>query len=209
MSSRTSPGPAILYGSAMALLATATALAWLSHGVSQEALASVTRHTARIAFVYFFVTFTASVWFVLRSTPVTRWLLSNRRHLGLSFAFVHVVHLLALASLFAVRGEVPDPVTLVGGGLAYVLLALLVLTSNRAARIRLGRRWRTLHLVGCWYLWAIFTQSYLGRLDPVAGAEPYIVFVALSAMALAVPVLRSWAFIRRRTPRPATPVGAS
>jgi DMSO/TMAO reductase YedYZ heme-binding membrane subunit len=111
---------------------------------------------------------------------------------------VHFVHLVALTALFVHLQAVPDPITLIGGGIAYLLLTLLVATRNRAARQRLGQGWRVLHLTGCWYLWAIFTQSYLGRLDPAAGAEPYGVFVVLSVLALAIPVLRTWAWLHRR-----------
>lgn len=207
---RHEPGPLILYGAAWLLVAAAGVFALVQHGIGEDAVASLTRHTARIAFVFFFVTFTSSVWLTWRVTRLTRWLMRNRRHMGLSFATVHFVHLAALSTLLAIRGEMPDAVTLVGGGGAYVLLLLLVITSNRAARARLGRSWRILHLSGCWYLWLIFTQSYLGRLDPAAGAEPYGVFVVWAALALAVPVSRTWAWTRRRgRSRGETPVGAA
>lgn len=201
------PSPAVLYASALLLVA-AAGIGALQYPSTEDALASLTRHTARIAFGLFFVTFTTSVWLTWRQTTFTRWLMKNRRHMGLSFASVHFVHLAALSSLFAVRGEIPEPVTLAGGGLAYVLLTLMVATSNRAARIRLGRGWRVLHLTGCWYLWVIFTQSYVGRLNPAAGAEPYAGFVLLSALALAVPVLRGWAWIKRRS-RPRRPAAGA
>ena len=210
MANAQTPGPAVLYGSALLLIA-AAGIGALQHPTIEEALGSLTRHTARIAFGFFFLTFTTSVWLTWRQTPFTRWLMRNRRHSGLSFATVHFVHLAALSALFGARGETPEGVVLAGGGLAYVLLLLMVFTSNRAARIRLGRGWRTLHLTGCWYLWLIFTQSYLGRLNPGGGAEPYGVFVVLSGLALAVPVLRTWAWVKRRgrTPRPATGAVAS
>jgi DMSO/TMAO reductase YedYZ heme-binding membrane subunit len=210
MTNRDAPGPALLYLSALLLIA-AAGIGALQNPTVETALASLTRHTARIAFGFFFVAFTTSAWLTWRTTPFTRWLMRNRRHVGLSFATVHFVHLAALSSLFAVRGETPDPVTLAGGGLAYLLLTLLVLTSNRAARTRLGRGWRVLHLTGCWYLWLIFAQSYLGRLNPAAQAEPYAVFVVLAALVLAVPLLRTWAWARRRgrPPRPAAGAVAS
>jgi DMSO/TMAO reductase YedYZ heme-binding membrane subunit len=206
MRTRGVPGPAVLYASALLLVVAAAAFGALQFGISEEALASLTRHTARVAFLYFFLAFTTSVWLTWQATPLTRWLMRQRRHVGLSFALVHLVHLAALTSLFAVRAETPGLITLVGGGLGYLLLSLLVVTSNRAARIRLGRGWRVLHLTGCWYLWLIFTQSYLGRLS--AGAEPFEVFVVLSAMALAVPVLRTWAWTRRRGRVPRSAAGA-
>lgn len=206
MTERDAVSPAMPYAAA-ALLVVAAALGAAGDADLEQALSSLTRHTARIAFGFFFLTFTASVWFTWRATPFTRWMMRYRRHLGLSFAAVHFVHLAALTALFVHVGKVPDPVTLAGGGTAYLLLALMALTSNRGAHRRLGRGWRVLHLTGCWYLWLIFTQSYLGRLNPAAGAEPYGAFVVLSALALAVPVLRTWAWARRRARR-TRPAGA-
>lgn len=197
MGSRIRPDAALPYGVAVLLLAV-IALTALQQPDPEAGLASATRLTARVGFLFFFLVFTSSVWFTWRATPLTRWLMRRRRHMGLSFALVHFVHLGALSALSGVRGEVPDPVTLIGGGFAYLLLTLMVLTSNRFARLRLGRGWRVLHLSGCWYLWLIFTNSYIGRLDPAAGAEPYAGFVLLAALALAVPVLRTWAWLRRR-----------
>lgn len=197
MISRFRPDAAVPYALALLLLAAIGIVAWRQPDL-EAALGSATRLTARFGFLWFFVVFTASVWFTWRSTGVTRWLMRCRRHLGLSFALVHFVHLGALSALSSVRGETPDTVTLIGGGLAYLLLTLMVLTSNRFARRRLGRGWRVLHLTGCWYLWLIFTNSYLGRVDPAAGAEPYGVYVALAVLALSVPVLRTWAWRRRR-----------
>ncbi|HEX7035453.1 MAG TPA: hypothetical protein VF210_06740 [Pseudomonadales bacterium] len=197
MGGRTRLDAALPYGAAALLLAV-IALTALQQPDPEAGLVSATRLTARVGFVFFFVVFTSSVWFTWRATPLTRWLMRRRRHMGLSFALVHFAHLGVLSALFGVRGEVPDPVTLVGGGLAYLLLTLMVLTSNRFARLRLGRGWRALHLTGCWYIWLIFTNSYIGRLDPAAGAEPYGVFALLAALALAVPALRTWAWLRRR-----------
>jgi DMSO/TMAO reductase YedYZ heme-binding membrane subunit len=195
------PPAATPYLIALALLALAAGYSLTAHDSTEDVLGSLTRLTARIAFCFFFVVFTASAWRTWKATPLTTWLLRRRRHLGLSFALVHFVHLGALTSLFVTLGEMPARITVIGGGLAYLLLLALVLTSNQAAQRRLGRRWRILHLTGCWYLWFVFTQSYLGRLVPSAGAEPYGQFVVLSLLALAIPVLRNWAWSSRRNRR--------
>jgi sulfoxide reductase heme-binding subunit YedZ len=75
-------------------------------------------------------------------------------------------------------------VTIIGGGTAYVLIALMALTSNDTAVRRLGRRrWRALHLVGLWVVFGIFVNSYLGR----AIVNPnYIPNAALLAAALTI-----------------------
>jgi hypothetical protein len=56
----------------------------------------VIRWTARTSLLLFLLTFTASAAWRRWPGPWTRWQLANRRYLGLSFAFSHGVHLLAI-----------------------------------------------------------------------------------------------------------------
>jgi hypothetical protein len=88
---RDMPGPAVLYVLALLLIAAAAGHGAMQQGTLEEALASLTRRTARIAFVFFFVAFTASVWLTWQPNCFTRWLMRNRQHVGLSFATVHFV----------------------------------------------------------------------------------------------------------------------
>jgi sulfoxide reductase heme-binding subunit YedZ len=162
-------------------------------GWTEEGVRIVVRWTAKLAAIYFAAAFSASSLQLFFRGSASSWLLANRRPLGLSFAMSHTLHLLALAALAL---AFPDPfvgelnaVTLVGGGLAYGFMFSMAATSTDAAVHRLGRaRWQLLHTVGGWYIWLIFTQSYLPRavLDP-----SYIPFAVLL---VAVLVLR----IRRR-----------
>src|SRR5207247_2125659 len=57
------------------------------------------RVTALVSATFFLAAFTASAWRRLRPTPTTRWLLRNRRYLGLSFAAPPLVHGLAILAL--------------------------------------------------------------------------------------------------------------
>lgn len=137
-------------------------------GWSEAGVRIVVRWTAKIAVVLFSAAFAASSLRTFWQSDATRWLMVNRRRLGLGFALAHFVHLLALV---AIAVAFPHPfvdelnaVTIVGGGLAYGFVLLMAATSNDASVRRLGaRRWRLLHTVGGWYVWIIFTQSYLGR----------------------------------------------
>ena len=99
--------------------------------------------------------------------PATAWLLRCRRQVGLAFAFSHFLHLAALIALaLTVPSFAPSvsPVTLIGGGTGYLLIAAMAATSNDASVKRLGlRRWRALHLTGLWVVFGIFAQSYLPR----------------------------------------------
>jgi DMSO/TMAO reductase YedYZ heme-binding membrane subunit len=155
-------------------------------GWSEEAVRIVVRWTAKIAVVLFAAAFAASSLRLFWRSEPTRFLVKNRRRLGLSFALAHGVHLLALVTLGV---AFPSPfvddlnaVTLVGGGLAYVFMFAMAATSNDTSVRRLGVvRWRRLHTIGGWYIWAIFTQSYVPRalVDPAAVPFAVLLFGVL------------------------------
>ena len=98
---------------------------------------------------------------------MTRWLLANRRYIGLSFAVSHVAHGLLIVELARRFPDVfwphVDWTALVFGGFGYVVIAALTLTSNDYAVVRLGTHvWRRLHTAGIYYLWFIFVVTYGG-----------------------------------------------
>jgi sulfoxide reductase heme-binding subunit YedZ len=134
----------------------------------EDGIRGVIRLTARTSLVLFLLAFTASAVHRLWPRPRTRWLLANRRYLGLSFAASHGLHLLAIVALAA---RYPDEFwghtqtsTIVVGGIGYVFVALMAATSNDASVAWLGaQRWTLLHTVGAYWIWAIFLVSYLGR----------------------------------------------
>ncbi len=71
----------------------------------------------------------------------------------------------------------------------------MAISSSDAAVARLGRpRWRRLHLVGSWYVWLIFLQSY----TPLAVEDP--AYIPLAVLPVAVLVLRvaRWRKLRAR-----------
>ena len=79
-----------------------------------EELRAVIRATALTSAVPFLLVYVASPWLRLRPSPVSRWLVTNRRYLGLSVAASHLWHLLAIIALVrtAPAFEI-SPVTLV------------------------------------------------------------------------------------------------
>lgn len=169
-------------------------------GPGEPGIRVVVRSSARSSVLLFALAFSASSLRALWQSPSSRWLLANRRYLGVSYAASHALHAGALAALYGTSSEFAgslQPVTVIGGGLAYAFTAAMALTSSDAAVRRLGRaRWRRLHLVGSWYIWIIFAQSYLPR----AVAEPAYTPAAL--VVLAVPALRFAARARRRLRQP-------
>lgn len=152
---------------AVLLLAAAFTLRWLLTDGDEESLRAVVRLTAQTSVVLFCAVFAASSLRALWRHPVSAWLLRNRRYLGVTFAFSHLVHLVALVALaFVVPGFAGSlgAVTLVFGGFAYVLIVAMAATSNDRAVAAIGRpAWQRLHRFGAYYLWILFAQSYLPR----------------------------------------------
>ena len=145
------------------------------------------RATARTSLLIFAATFAASSLVRLWPGPTTRWMIRNRRGLGLGFAFSHLLHGIAIIWLFGAFGDQappPKPTTLAGGGLAYVFILALAATSFDGAVRRLGaKNWRRLHWTGVWYIWLIFMVSYGGRAatDP-AYWPPALLLIAVAGL---------------------------
>lgn len=156
------------------------------HGFSEDAIRTFVRSTARTSLVLFLLAFSASSLQALFRRSWSAWLLRNRRYLGVSFAFSHASHLLALIVLAI---TFPHPFldrlgwpTLLGGGLAYLFILAMTITSFAAPRKFLGQnRWKFLHTFGSYYVWIIFAQSYVPRAlkDPFYMPFAVALFVVL------------------------------
>jgi len=154
-------------------------------GTGEAGLRTLIRVSALTSLLLFSSGFTASALNRLLRTPVSRWLLANRRYLGVSFAISHAVHLVPIVVL---ASTVPDfranPTTLVFGGFGYVVLAAMTATSFDRTTAWLGpRAWKRLHTFGVYYLWFIFAASYIPR---VAGARWYLFHSTVLVAALAL-----------------------
>ncbi len=153
------------------------------------------RVTARVAFVFLLLAYLARPLVVLAGYG--RWLVRHRRYLGLAMALAHTVHFGYVVAFFVSSGEPLEWVTIVFGGLAFVLMWLMAATSNSAAARRLGRNWKRLHTFGLHYLWLIFMQSFVGR---VFVDDPDMIYLLLSIAGMAALTLRAAAyFVSRRT----------
>jgi DMSO/TMAO reductase YedYZ heme-binding membrane subunit len=151
-------------------------------GPTEAGVRVVLRATARTSLVLFVATFIASALRRLARTPLTAWLLRNRRQIGVSFAVSHAVHGAAIVALVRTTGRAPDATTAVAGGLGYVVLAAMTATSFDRTAAWLGpRAWSRLHTLGIFYLWLIFAFTYLGSAsrDPLAAASLLVLVVAL------------------------------
>jgi hypothetical protein len=149
-------------------------------GTDEEGIRIVIRATARSSVLLFGAAFAASALARTWPGPASRWLLANRRYLGVSFAVSHLVHLLALFALAGWSGRrlvalAGVPVVVLGGvGYAFVV-AMTATSFDRSAAWLGARRWQRLHTAGVWYLWTIFVVSFAPR----AGSPLYWPFVAV------------------------------
>lgn len=168
----------------------------------EEAVRACIRLTAATSAVPLILVFSAAALRRRWPTPVTRWMVRNRRQLGLSVAISHVgFHAGFIVFLYALgAGGETSLVTVIGGGFGLACLAAMAATSTDAAQRKLGRYWRRLHLFCLYVAWAIFTFSYLG--GALAGHARATVITAALIVALAL----RWLPARSKN-EPGTPPG--
>ena len=178
-------------------------IVWLGFAEnSNESLMLWARHTARISFAYFLLSFSASSLYYFFSNALTKFIRHQRRYIGLSFALAHTIHLVALTSFFIVMKENPGIVTLIGGGLGYVLVYAMALTSNDNAVKKLGlKRWKKIHWFGANYIAVIFAFTYVGKLlnGQLNGSDyDYLTFALIVGTIFIVFILRTGHFLKSK-----------
>jgi methionine sulfoxide reductase heme-binding subunit len=159
-------------------------------GWTAGALQLAARYTARLSFLWFLMVFITRPLAILSPRPATRWMLRRRRHLGLTFALAHAIHLAALLAFIVVSGRPANRVTVIVGGLGYVVLALMAATSNDTSARLLGANWKRLHTFGLYYLLFVFVATYLSRFASPRPPEPLPIYVALLTLAACAVGLR-------------------
>ena len=153
------------------------------HGTGEDGMRALLRATARTSLALFLLAYLASVLRALVDRPFTRWLIRDRRYVGVSFAVSHLVHGVAIVGLSRTTGSAPETGTLVAGGLAYGFLAAMAATSFDRSAAWLGPCWwNRLHRTGIHYLWFVFTVTYLGTLGEAKGAHAVYPAVATAAL---------------------------
>jgi sulfoxide reductase heme-binding subunit YedZ len=162
-------------------------------GTGAEGLGMAIRATARTSVVFFTAAFAASALRRRWPNGATAWMLRNRRPLGVSYAASHLIHLLLILTVagWTVHGfmTVRPMITIVGGGIAYVFLALMTLTSFDTTAAWLGPgRWRQLHVTAAYYNWFIFAQSFFGMVSKSMIYWPFAALVAGSMLFRWLPV---------------------
>jgi methionine sulfoxide reductase heme-binding subunit len=164
-----------------------------ARGMSPIILLSV-----RCALLLFLAAFTASSLATLWPSAGTRWLLANRRYIGLSFAFGMAWHFSFVAYTIGSFGNPLNAKATALDVIGFVFLLLLTLTSFRSAARRLSRaNWRRLHKTGVYAIWLVATAIYFHSVREGGDLFHRVAFVAL----LAAWMLRVVAWARKRSSR--------
>jgi DMSO/TMAO reductase YedYZ heme-binding membrane subunit len=128
---------------------------------SARGMAPVILRSVRCALPLFLVAYTASSLATLWPNPGTRWLLANRRYIGLAFAFGMAWH---FGFVVYTIGSFGNPLNAKATALdvvGFVFLLLLTLTSFRPFARHLSRRnWQRLHKTGVYVIWLVATAIY-------------------------------------------------
>jgi hypothetical protein len=183
-------------GFGLALLLTAAGLA--GQGLSRSGVDLGLKLTARLAFVPFWLCYTAGSLVILFG-PAFAPLRQRARELGLTFAAVLAVHLGLVAARSAI-GAPPGVQTFLIFGPGAACAAVLALASiGRVGRAIGPAGWWGLRNVAMNYLLFDFAVDFVRRQAPhsLSGAIAYLPFAGL---VLVAPVLRiaAWAKLRMR-----------
>jgi len=135
-----------------------------------RAVSSMIQLSVRCAVPLLFIAFAASSVNVLFPGLFGRWILRNRKFIGLSFAAAMAWQLLFILWLVTQYTEyyfervfaLSDVIEGIGG---YLLLTAMVLTTFKFGRKRLSaKQWKILHKVGIYWLWTYIWIAYWWQL---------------------------------------------
>lgn len=164
-------------------------------GFTEETNRQAIRMSARIAVVLFSMAFGGAALHQLHQNPFTWWMRMNRRFLGISFAILHLIHLFFLGLLqqnFHPIFYEKDMLSLLVGGIAYMFVILMFLTSFPFFLKYLSpENWKLMHRVGGYWILTLFIISYV----KIAMVEPG--FIRILVMLGIVLIVRLLDFRRR------------
>jgi len=136
------------------------------------------------------IAFTASSLAIMWPSRATRWILANRRYIGLAFAFGMSWHFLFVAYFLVTFGYHMRAIDLTLDIIGLCFLIAMTLTSfPRFARRLSVANWRRLHRTGIYTLWFLptffFLDDYLKGRDPLYLEILAVLFAALGLRFLA------------------------
>lgn len=148
-----------------------------ARGMSPAILVSV-----RSALPLFLLAFTASSLATLWRGAFTRWLLANRRYIGLAFAFGMAWHFAFVAYTIWNFGNPLNKKATALDLFGFTFLLLLTLTSFRPFARHLSRaNWQRLHKTGVYAIWLVPSVIYFHGVREGWGPYYRAIFAVLMA----------------------------
>jgi methionine sulfoxide reductase heme-binding subunit len=172
-------------------------------GFSEKSVNQMLTITIRLAFLYFIIAFSASSINFIHKSTLSRWLLRNRRYIGIAFGLAFVMHFLGIGLK---AWMYPDPFVeglhfrrVVRGGIMLGVVLLLTLTSSDyvVRRVR-PWLWKAIHIIGGFYIFYRFWLNYssFAKYDSI-----YYIAVGMLVLAAALKVIKyvggQFMFVRR------------
>lgn len=131
-----------------------------------EGVSSMIQHSVRCAVPWLYIAFAASSIQILFPGPFGRWLLRNRKVVGLCFAAAMGWQLFFILWLVTAHSDyyINQVYVLrdaIEGVVGYAFLIAMTLTSFRFGRKQLSpKQWKLLHKSGIYFLWAYAFSVY-------------------------------------------------
>lgn len=163
----------------------------------EASVALALRLTAKLAFFVYLAIFMARPFRELFANSITHALVRNRPYLGTGFAAIMTAHLALIAWWFVfVTGQGLPAGTLIVGGVTYLLILLMLITTFEAPARALGpTTWRRLHKTGLYVVGAVFLNALIPDVIAMPSDPVYLATGILIVVAIAV---RVWAYLKRR-----------
>ncbi len=145
---------------AVAISAVLTIVPLAIYGVEKPGIINWLDATGRAGMITFTAAFIASPLNKTFPSSFSRWLLKNRRFLGIGFGFQHLIFHLPAVIWFLIIAKVPID-AVITGGLGFVFVIPMLITSFKTPAKWIGsRNWKILHTTGMFYLMYVFVISF-------------------------------------------------
>ena len=152
-------------------------LSGFQEGSTRQAI----RWSARFSVVLFCIAFAANAFHQWGKNSFSWWVFMNRKFFGITFALNHLIHLFFIFLLqknFHPVFNEAAPFSLFAGGMAYLFIILMLLTSFSFFEKMISRQnWKRLHTVGGYWIWTVFMSLNFTRV--LNGEWSYAVVVIL------------------------------
>ena len=158
--------------------------------------------TVRLPVPFLYLAFVASSLYRLWPNSFSRWLLKNRRYLGLAFAASMTWQLLFILLLWVGHWdyyvqEVYNFVAIAFEAPGYLFLFAMTITSFMPVRRKMNEKaWRALHWVSIYFLWFAITLTYYFEL--AGGLDVQVIDYVYFFAGVAVYLLRLGAWLSQR-----------